>query len=151
MAQRDIIERAFLINDTARIAELLDREPPLLGYSKGFNIAHLAVVTGDLGIVHVASGILADHWPWLCSKVNHQGQTPVELAKDLGLFDIQKFLEREESPRELKSRRKKAEADNPRAKLAIEDEQLEEMYDRVGRKNQQKLRDNANGKPYWRP
>lgn len=150
MAQREIIEMAFLRNDATHLAELLNREPPLLRYSKGYNLAHLAVVTGEVRIVKVAASLLAEHWDWLLSKKNAADQTPLDLAVDLNLWDIQVFLRSEEEPGPGTSRKARKEASDPRAQMAIEDEQQEEMYDKVGRKNQQKLGANANGKPYWK-
>lgn len=149
---RDLREKfvaAICAEDAASVASLMRQHPPLTGYERGYNIAHVAAVSASSAIVRIIRHGLGPDWERLLAKPNHQGLTPSDVAREAGRPDfVECFLsdgaDDDQHPQVSKAK------PHPYQHLPIEVELEEQRLDAAGRKNRAKLSANANGKPYWK-
>ena len=153
LALRQRIFVAYLQDDAEQIARLIGPTAPQSGFERGFNLLHLAVLTGKSHILRLTIRQIGAGWESLCTRKNDEGQTPLDLATELGMDAIALELEELTNSPSGSKRLGKSPAekvDEKRLNMPIEDEMREEQLDAFGRKSQQKLSANVRGKPYWR-
>lgn len=149
---RSRIQLAYFQEDADLISRLVSETVPQSGYDGDFNLIHLAVLTRKSHILRLTVQLIGTSWELLCKQTNRSGQTPRDLAVELGpeslVIELDELLGEGLGAKKVKQK-SEAKVDEKRLQMPIEDELREEQLDGFGRKSQQKLNTNIRGKPYW--
>lgn len=147
---RDAVQAAFIWQDKGLIAKYLKDGAPLEGYELGYNLLHMSVLTGESAVVRLTWQVVGLDCERLSTRKSVHQQTPMELAESLGMEKVVDTLLELSSSRTPRIVPKTCERIDPvRAAMPIEQELEEERLDAIGRRNQQVLSNNANGRTHW--